>query len=192
MAGFTPFGPPAFPFWLPQDDGFLGANSSPETASGGGLMVAQTLYLARLPVRAPTSVSNLFPGLSVIGADTGTGVFFAGLYSAAGVLLSGSANLVASMTAGTGYKPLALTTAQALAGGPGPSSWPWAAFLANLTTTQPTLLRQENAAFNSPQAAANAATLRWGAIAAVGTSLPASITMANMVATAFPFIVAWT
>jgi hypothetical protein len=189
--GFTPFGPPPYFTWAPADDGFAGANSDPSAASGGGLLIAQTLYLSRLPIRVPAAVTNLFPGLSVVGADTGTGTFFAGLYSAGGVLLSGSANLVASTTAGTGYKAFPLTTAQSLAGGPGPASWVWAAFLANLTTTQPTLLRQENAVFNSPQTPNNAATLRWGSIAAVGATLPVSIVMSNMTTTAFPFVVLW-
>lgn len=193
MAGWTPFGPAAFPWWNPADDGFLGGNSDPATASGGGLLVAGTLYMARLPVRNPSAITNLWPGLSVLGSDTGTGSFFAGVYSPGGLLLSGSANLVGTVNQGgsTGYKQMALTTAQAQAGGPGPSSWVWAGFLANLTTTQPTFERQLNAVLNSPQAVATPATQRWGAFAAVGTSLPASLTMSSMAATAFPLIVLW-
>ena len=86
-----------FQTWLPADDGFLGANSDPSAASGGGLLVAGTLYLARLNVRVATTITNLFYGVSVIGVGASTGSF-AGLYSAAGALLSGSADIAANLT----------------------------------------------------------------------------------------------
>lgn len=191
MAGWTPFGPPVFAGWNPADDGFLGANSDPATSSGGGLLVAGTLYLARLPLRAPTAIANLWPGVGTIGAGASTGSFV-GVYSPGGLLLSGSADIGALLTGTTGYKQCALTTPQSFAGGPGPSSWPFAAVLCNLATTQVSLTRQQNSAIASPQAVATPAALRWGAFAAVGTSLPASLTMSSMVTTGFTNIFLWT
>lgn len=189
---FTPFGPaPGLMFWQPGDDGFLGANYDPAGASGGGLLIAGTLYLARLPVRAPGLISNLWPGLSVAGVGASTGSF-AGLYSPSGALLTGSADIGGVLTGPTGYHPCALTTPQAFAGGPSQLSWPFAAFLCNLATTQPTFIRAFNAITAAPQAVVNAATLRWGQFPAVGTALPAQLTMASMAATAFTNIIPWT
>lgn len=189
---FTPFGPPRFDYWLPSDDGFAGANDDPSGASGGGLQVAGTLYMARLPVRQATLITNLFVDMTVLGADTGTGSFFAGLISAGGLLLSGSANLRTSVITPSALAPVKcpLTTPQPFADNLPPAQWPWAAFLSNLTGPQPTFLRMLNSAFNSPQATTQA-PFRWGAFTAVGTSLPSSVTMANMAATAFSNWVAW-
>lgn len=187
---FTPFGLPPYVPWTPNDDGFLGSNFDPAGASGGGLLVAGTLYLARLPIRAPTTITNLWYGVSVAGAGASTGSFV-GLYSPAGVLLSGSADQGATFAGATGYHPAALTTPQALAGGPGPSAWPFAAVLCNLATTQVTLVRAFNTPNASPQVVVTPATMRWGSFAAQGTALPASVNLSTMATTSFTNIFPW-
>jgi len=196
---FNPFGPTVgnsplsvLPTWLPSDDGFAGANGDPATTSGGGALVAGTLYLARLPFRSAGAVANLWPGVSAlgVGATTGNGTFV-GLWSPTGQLLSASADCAASFNSGaTQYKPIGLLAAQAVAAGSGPGQWPYAGVLCNLVTTQVTLLRQANANTQSPQAVPNPGTLRWGqipAFGALGNFNPASIAV-----TAFPVQWLWT
>lgn len=173
-------------FWSPADDGFLGGNSDPSSASGGGLLVAGTLYMARINVRAATTFTNLFYGVSAVGTGASTGSFV-GLYSAAGVLLSGSADQGAALAGTTGYKQAALTTPQAVAAG----AVVYAAVLCNLATSQPSLMRQQNSVNASPQAVQANATQRWGAFAAQGTALPANLAMGGMVGTSLTNIFLW-
>ena len=173
--------------WLPGDDGFLGAESDPATQSGGGLAIAGTLYLSRINARSATTITNLWYGVGTAGANT-AGTAFVGLYSAAGTLLSGSADQSAALSGTTGWKSLPLTTPQPVAAG----TVVYAAILNNLTTTQPSLLRQNNSVNADPQAVVSNATQRWGQFAAVGGTLPASLTMSSMAATAFTYVVLWT
>lgn len=172
--------------WQPGDDGFLGANSDPGYASGGGLAVDQTLYLQRITPRVASTVTNLWYCLSTLGSDTGTGVFFVGLWDSGGNLLSGSANLVSSTTATAGYKAFALTTPQSVTAG----SIYYAGLLAHLTTTQPTFLRQNNSTNAAPQASVNIATARWSAKTSFGTAL-GNATLSGFAQTAFTFIALW-
>jgi hypothetical protein len=190
MAGWTPFGPPVFPLWNPADDGYLGGNSDPATGSGGGLLVAGTLYLARLPVRAPTTITSLWAYVSAVGVGASTGSFVGLCAPGTGQLLTGSADVGATFTGTTGWKQLALATPQALLGGPTPASWPFALILCNLATTQVTLLRQENSIAAEPQAVTNVAQLRWASQAAFGAAL-GNVTLASNVASAFTNVVLW-
>lgn len=175
--------------WTGADDGFAGVNSDYATESGGGLMVAGTLYLQRLLIRQATTITNLWYGLSAPGVGASTGSF-AGLYAQSGTLLSGSADIVSQLTSGTnGFKQCALTTPQALAAG----TFVWAAVLCNLATTQATLIRQLNSA-NPGGTVPNAAAtnLRFASQAAVGTALPAPLVPGSNLQTAFTFVVGWT
>jgi len=173
--------------WLPGDDGFLGADSDPATQGAAGAAVAGNLYLSRLNVRAQTTITNLWYGVAVVGANAG-GTALVGLYSAGGALLSGSSDQSAALAGTTGWKALALTTPQPVAAG----TVVFAAILCNLTTTQPSLIRQANNVNATPQAVVTPATQRWGQFAAVGTTLPVSLTMSSMAATAFTFVPLWT
>lgn len=173
-------------YWQPSDDGFLGGDSDPATESGGGVAIAGTLYLTRLNIRSAMTITNLFYGVSSIGVGASTGTFV-GLYSAGGTLLTGSADMGATFSGTTGYKQCALNTPQQVAAG----TVLYAAMLCNLATTQVGLFRQGNNVNADPQAVTNAATQRWGAFAAQGTALPASLTMASMAGTAFTYIVLW-
>jgi hypothetical protein len=181
-------------FWLPSDDGFLGANSDLATSSGGGLTVATNLYLIRLPVRASQLISAIWTGVAVIGGGTDNGNFV-GLYAPiSGTqlgLLSGSGSQAANWSGTTGWKQGNLTTPQLAAGGATPASWPFAAVLCNFGTTQVSLERQLNTNFAAPQVVANTATLRWAQVAAVGTTLPATVNFASMAVTALTYSIAW-
>jgi hypothetical protein len=190
MAGFTPFGPPPYFTWTPADDGYLGANADPATSSGGGVLTAATLYLARLPVRAPTTITNLWLNVTTVGVGASTGSFIGLCAPGTGALLTGSADVGATFIGTTGWKQLAFTTPQAVLGGPGPASWPFALILCNLATTQVGLARMLNTAAAAPQAAAAVSQLRWAQQAAFGTAL-GNVTLASNVVSAFTNIVLW-
>ena len=182
----SPFGASSPGLWTPADDGFLGANSDPSAASGGGLLTASTLYLMRLLPRSSSLITNLWVCVSTAGSGASTGTF-CGLYSASGgAPLSVSPDCPASFTGTTGWKSVALGTPQAVTGG----SLYYAAVLCNLATTQVTLLRQNNSVNSSPQATAVAATQRWAQQASFGTAM-GSVTLSSNAATAFTNLVLW-
>lgn len=174
--------------WVAADDGFLGYNSSPDTASGGGLLVVSVAYLARLPVRVPTLISNLWVDVSTIGAGTANG--FSGMWivsGATGAVLAQSADQTATFTGTTGWKQIPMTVPVQVPAGP---PFPYAVTLSNLLTTQVTLLRQLNTVANSPQAVANVSTLRWAGQAAFGTAVGA-VTLASNAPNANSIVVGW-
>jgi hypothetical protein len=125
------------PPWLAADGGLLAQNFDWMAGGSTLLLTGGTLYLLRINIRAALTASNICVAVTSAGNNTGgsTGTF-AGLYNSAGTLLSGSADVAATL-ASTGFKALPLTTPQALSAG----TFAWAAILVNLGTTQPTLQR---------------------------------------------------
>lgn len=165
---FAPAPGGGVPF-LASDNGLLSASGNMEAASSTFLMVAGTVYLAKMQPRGPITISSLLFALTTAGVGASSGSF-AGAYSPAGQLLAQSADIGASLLATPGFSAPMTTPASAA-----PYPWYWAAIVANLATTQPTLAR-----FGASSAATNmglaASSLRF-AIAATGqTTLPASIT----------------
>lgn len=156
-------------FWVPSDNGLLAANYDPANASGAAGLTAGKLYLARFSIHADVTISNLLVAVATAGSGAST-TSFAGLYSSAGALLTGSSD-IGSLLTSTGVITLPLTTPQAIAAG----SFVWAAICVNLATTQPTLRTCGNAQF-AIFANQTGATAR-AALAGTGhSSLPASIT----------------
>lgn len=126
--------------WVPSDDSLLLANYDPILADSTTQVTAGALYLTRLYARQPVTISNLWFGITVSGAGVSTGTFI-GLYSSAGTLLTGSAD-VGGPGNGTFATPfesakIPLSTPTAVAAG----AFVWAAMLINLGTTMPTLYR---------------------------------------------------
>lgn len=176
----------ALPQWQPPDDGFLGFNSDPATASGGGLLVAGTAYIERLPIRTATLVSKLWVCVTAAGVGASSGSFLWIVSGANGAVLAQSADAAAALT-GTGWQPVNMTV-PATVGGSG--AFPFAVILSNLATTQPTLLRQLNTTNNSPQAVAAAASIRFAQQAAFGSAV-AAVTLASNANSAFSNLVGW-
>jgi hypothetical protein len=174
------------PWWSPADDGFLGFNSDPAGGSGGGLLIAGTLYLARLPIRTSQLVSNIWVCPTVAGAGASTGSFVFLVSGATGAVLAQSADAATFFT-GTGWQKVPMTV-PATTGGAG--AFPYAAILTNLATTQPTFLRQLNTVNDSPQATVNLASARWAQQVAFGTAVGA-VTLASNAASAFSNVVGW-
>lgn len=173
--------------WAPGDDGFLGCNADPAGASGGGLLVASTAYLVRLPLRVPTLISNIWICCSAAGVGTST-TSFVWIVNSSGTVLaqSTSAAAQAAMT-GTNWQPVAMSTPATIPAGP---PFAYAVILPNLLTTQPTLLRMLNTVNNSPQAVANVSQLRWAAQAAFGSAV-ANVTLSSNTGTGFCPVIFW-
>jgi len=125
----------AAPPWAPSDNGLLAANADPYVLTTALIATAGTLYLAKLSARSAYTATNIWVGVSTAGAGASTGSFV-GLYNSSGTLLSGTADIGASLLA-TGPVSTALTTPQSLAAG----SFVWVAFLVNLAVTQPLMFR---------------------------------------------------
>ena len=174
--------------WAPPDDGFIGFNSSPDTASGGGLLIASTAYLARLPVRVTTTISNLWICVSAAGVGTSTTSFLWIVSGATGAVLAQSTGAAAqaAMT-GTGWQAVAMSTPVTVTPG---APFPYAVILPNLLTTQPTLLRQLNTVNDSPQNPVALSSARWAQQPAFGSAVGA-VTLASNAASGFSNIVGW-
>lgn len=168
--------------WVVGDAGLLAMNMDPMIAANTGLMIAGTVYLMRVNIRAAITATNIIVGLTTSGSGASTGTFV-GVYNSSGTLLSGSSDQATPLTAAAGTKTMALTTPQALSAG----TFVWAAIVSNLATTQPTLGR---AAPNVVLANMNLANASFrSAVNGTGqTSLPGSITpSANTGAGSFAF-----
>jgi hypothetical protein len=174
--------------WIGGDDGYLGFNSDPAGASGGGLLIAGTAYLARLDIRVPTTISNLHICVSTAGVGTSVTSFLWIVSGANGSVLAQStaAAAQAAMT-GSNWQPVAMTAPVTVPGGP---PFPYAVILPNLLTTQPTLLRMLNTVNNSPQATPAVSSLRWASQAGFGSAVGA-VTLASNTASGFSNIVGW-
>lgn len=173
--GFYPVAAVAAPY-LPSDNNLLAANGDPVTFNAGFLTIAGTVYLSKIPLRNAGLYSTLWAVQTVAGAGASTGSF-GGIYSPAGVLLSGSAD-IGGLVLGAGAVPIPLSAPQQL--GPG---FVWAAFLFNLATTQPTL--QRSSAFGNINLAA--AVSRFAVPVTGQTSLPGSFSPGSLTPDAATF-----
>lgn len=174
--------------WLPADNGLLGANTDPIATGSTTTLIAGTVYLAKLPVRSATLITNIVWAMATTGAGASTGSF-AGLISSAGALLSGSADIATQLTGATGLISCPLTTPQAVAGG-AEAAWPWAVLVANLATTQPTLNRG-NGTIAAVNGGLGAAALRFAVNGTGQTTLGSITPSANTQAGAFSFFAGW-
>lgn len=119
--------------WIPADSGLLVANMDPLFATGASSMVAGVVYLQKLVARQAMTLTDLVYYVNTAASGTSSGSFV-GLYSSAGALLSGSADIETYLL-GTGMKAIALTTPQPLTAG----QVVWAAIVENMSGTQPKL-----------------------------------------------------
>jgi trimeric autotransporter adhesin len=121
--------------WLPGDNGLLAASGPLPAVSATQILSVSVLYVRKIYVRSAFTATNIWFLLSAAGLGTSSGSF-AGLFSSAGTLLSGSADIGAALIGATGPVSVPLTTPQAVAASAG---FVWAGIVADLATTQPTL-----------------------------------------------------
>lgn len=172
--------------WVAADSGLLGMNADYAAGSGGGLMIANTIYLQKIVLRKAATITNLWYGVSAAGSGgtTGAGSLVAVYNSAGNRQGANSADISTSLQPGSpGWVSLALGSPQALAAGTY-----YAAIVCNLVTTQATLWRMLNTtSIANPNL--SAATQRWSTN---GTgALPSSLTLSSNAATALTFCVGW-
>lgn len=170
---------------IPSDHGLLAWVYNIDSAVSSDVMIAGTIYLAKLPVRYDFTATNVWFDISSAGSGASSGSFV-GLYSSSGTLLTGSSDLGALST---GFKEVALTTPQALTAG----TFVWVAMLVNYASTQPTL----RAMLSAPGPTNNIVNLNLTAASfrsavpsggTLQTTLPGSFTPSSNTATgALPF-----
>jgi hypothetical protein len=156
--------------WMPQDNNLLTATFDPALATTSNLLIAGTQYLMRFDIRFPLKLSSLWFLVATAGSGASTGSF-CGLYNSAGTLLTGSADIAASLTS-TGTPSPALTTPQVLTAG----TFVWAVILSNLATTQPQLRSGAGSTGSPANVGLTAAFSRWATNGTGRTTLAASIT----------------
>jgi len=162
--------------WIPADNGLLAANYDMQAASVGTPITAGTVFLMKLQIRFAMTISAL--RFQAIGSASGTDNVVVGLYSPAGVLLTGSGNVGAQfVTPNQANISCPLTTPQSLAAG----TWVWAAILSNQggggTQAQPQRAFSASAATRSLNL--TPATARFAINGTGQTALPLSITPAS-------------
>lgn len=168
--------------WEPSDNALVDAVFDTASINATTLLIAGTLYLMRMVTKRPVLLTNLefFNATPGAGASTGS---FGGVYSASGLLLSGSADIGALLLVANRL-PIPLTTPQNLVAG----QVTYRAILVNLATTQPTLAVGSNnntVRFNNP-VIGPAAGLRASVNGTGLAALPANINpAANVGAGAF-------
>lgn len=187
MGTITPAATQQFPFWNPIDDGFKGFNADPANQSGGGVAIAGTVYVQRLPIRTPTLVTNLWYNTSTVAVGASNGCFVWIINGATGAVLCQSADCLTQFET-VGWNAYPMTTPTVVGGGAFP--WVYAATLSNAVTTQVGLGRMFNSQQADPQTSINLATQRWGSKSAFGTAV-GPITMSGLSGTAFTFCVGW-
>jgi hypothetical protein len=165
--------------------GILGWNFDPVAIGASQIMTAATLYLAKIPVPAQMSVTNVLAFLSVNGATLTHA--YAALYKSDGTKIGQSADQSSVWNTGA----VKLTTT-ALSGGPftvtplAADDFVWAALYVGTATTPPTFYRTavNNAAFNI---SLSVSLSRWAQQAVADTANLPSITPSSNTASSNTF-----
>jgi len=128
---------PANSGWIPAMNNLLGANGQLDAGIASNAAVTKgAVTLLKLPIWQPGTITSLWLGLEAAGSGTSSGSYV-GLYSSAGVLLTGSADQVTNFTAAA-PAPIQCTLGTAQSVQPG---FVWALILSNLSSSQPAFFR---------------------------------------------------
>jgi len=167
---------------LPADQGLLEWNFDPATASSTGtLMVNGTVYLQRINIRVPTLITNIWAHLTNLAVTPVSSQSAAGLYNAAGTLLSGSADTGTILSTTAGPISMPLSSPQNVGTG-----YYWTALMCNASTAAKLAASPNAASFANTNL--TAATYRFATGGLTQTSLPSTITpSSNAQATALTF-----
>lgn len=142
------------------------------SAGAGSATTTGVIYLAKVIVRQPTSVTNVVLFVATAGTTLTASQSFAGVYDSTGTLVGTTADQSVSWTS-TGYKSMAL------AGGPftlNPGAY-WIAWTSN-GSTPPQILRSQALNGTLYNGSLPASQYRY-ATNGTGTTLPATITPAS-------------
>lgn len=152
--------------FLASDTSFLAWNYDPAFMSTGQVLTTGVVYLVRINVRSPMTVTNVDLFLSTAGLSLTANESFAGLYNSSGTLIGATADQSTAWTSGS-----AVMKTMALVGGPYALStgYYWVGIVSN-GGTPPTLGRWSSFALGSSNAGLAAAGYRW-ATNGTGTAL---------------------
>ncbi|HWB34389.1 MAG TPA: right-handed parallel beta-helix repeat-containing protein [Rugosimonospora sp.] len=159
--------------FTPSDHAMLLWTADPGVISGSGFQLAfGRVYLSKIKVTAPVTVSNMHYHVETGGTSLTAGQCLVGLYDSSGTQVAVSSDQATAM-ASSGAKTAAFTASAALSVG-----YYYAAFLANGTGTVPNV---SGASGNSGVASNNlsTATSRSLNTGTGNTALPASITLGS-------------
>jgi hypothetical protein len=156
--------------------GFLAMPYDPAMAAAGGVLTSGTVYMIRLDLAAPATISTATICLVNAGVTLTAGQSFVGLYTAAGTRVALSADQSASWVT-NGEKNIAFTAPYAAAAGTY-----YLAMLCNGTTPIAPLRTVSSASVTDViNHGLTPATARWTTGPTAQTSLPASVTMSSRV-----------
>lgn len=152
----------------------------PATNLASSTLTSGTVFMSKMWVREPATITNLVFGVATLGTGLTAGQNFAGLYNAAGTRLGVTADQTATWGAGA-------IGAQDIPIAGGPVAVPAGAYylaLLSVGGTTPAFARGSSAASggSTVNVRLTAATARFAVGPAGQTSLPASITMASRTA----------
>lgn len=153
----------------PEDHGIISWAYDPVIGSTGSAVTAGVLHLTRLQVRQSVTASNIYWHCNSAGTVT-SGQNFVGLYDSAGTRLQSVS--ISGTSVATGFKTHSIS--QALTPG-----FYWVAWLFN-GSTMPQPIRLATYSATAINVGLSAATTRFGTILTGQTSLPSSITPANI------------
>jgi Pectate lyase superfamily protein len=181
---YTRYTSPAANAAQPSDAGYAGWTydpaSLPNNPTGVALGTSGTVYCWRVPIRSVQSFSNVRALLTAVGSTLTANECFAGVISAAGVLICTSADLSGSSFWGTGATVPAVQD-YAMVGAPFLSYPPfvWIVMLFN-GTTGPAFARTSNFSTALANGKAAATQLRYATSTTGQATLPASVTPGSM------------
>ncbi|GGN40131.1 hypothetical protein FHR83_007114 [Actinoplanes campanulatus] len=102
--------------FTPADHGLLAWNFDPIMTTGGVVAVGGTLYVMRIQLASPATISNILMYVTAAGATLTANQCWAGLYDSAGNLLSATAQQATNWQT-TGLKTMALAAPQSVPAG---------------------------------------------------------------------------
>jgi hypothetical protein len=164
--------------WLPSDNGLLMAVGDPVVFSTDKTsLTSGTVYLQKLIPRNPHLISNLWVNNAEAASGSSTGSY-AGLYSSAGLLLTGSSDIASLFSGGFASVEIPLTTPQNVV----PGTFVWSAFLFNLSSSNPGILGGTGNVAQAGSVGPNGVSLARFATVSGGsrTTLPASFTPSQL------------
>lgn len=162
--------------WQPRQINLLGWTYDPVMNSTGIVLTSGVLNLAKIYLPRDVTITNIHVEIQAAGITLTSAQNFAGLYDSSGTSLRNTADQSAVWNT-TGYKTMALTTPLAVSGGE--DVWIYVAMLGN-GATAPSVRRGSDRFFGNNGQLAAADGFRFGTVLTGQTTLPGSITIANM------------
>lgn len=161
--------------WQPDDLSAVAWAFDPAAISNSHTTVSGTLYLVRLNLRYPKTITNILFGVTTAATSVTANQNFVALYNSAGTRVAVSAaGTMDGPIASTGIKAIALSSPYAADAGTY-----WAALLFNASGTQANISRGQGGSLQIPNMGLTAASLRFCVNGTGLTSTPASITTAS-------------